>query len=186
MSCFATPALPAPSTHALPLLLRCGRRSILGVAALLLSVSACGGSGDDERRVTIASTGPNVVSYWNDIANKTVNATGAVNTTVEEQRPSYHADLATVHVAIYDAVSAIDGRFKPFAITPAAPAAGASIDAAATAAAYGVLRALFPNRGAQYEAAYESRLASIDAPAAGAAGVIANGLKRPSIALTAS
>jgi hypothetical protein len=169
MTRFASPALPAQST--LPRRLRTGRRSILGVAALLLSVSACGGSSDDERSVTVASTGPNVVSYWNDIANKTVNAASAVNTTPEEQRPSYHADLATVHVAIYDAVSAIDGRYKPFAVVPTAPASGASIDAAATAAAHGVLRALFPNRGAQYEAAYEGRLSSIPAGEARSKGL---------------
>lgn len=157
--------------RALPALSRPVRRSVLGVAALLLSVAACGGSADEERSVNVVSTGPNVVSYWNDIANKTVNATSAVNTTAEEQRPSYHVDLATVHVAIYDAVSAIDGRFQPFAITPAAPAAGASIDAAASAAAYGVLRALFPNRGAQYEAAYEGSISAIPAGEARSKGI---------------
>lgn len=162
---------------------RRGRHSVLGVAALLLSVAACGGSGEEERSITLASTGTNVVSYWNDIANKTVNATSAVSTTAEERRPSYHVDLATVHVAIYDAVSAIDGRYEPFAITPAAPVAGASLDAAASAAAYGVLRALFPNRGAQYEAAYVGYISAIptgDAKSKGlalgsevAAGVVA-------------
>ena len=172
--------MPRRTLSTLP---RRGRHSLLGVAALLLSVAACGGSGDEERSVTLASTGPNVVSYWNDIANKTVNATSAVNTTAEERRPSYHVDLATVHVAIYDAVSAIDGRYEPFAITPAAPAAGASLDAAASAAAYGVLRALFPNRGAQYEAAYVGYISAIptgDAKSKGlalgsevAAGVVA-------------
>jgi hypothetical protein len=109
----------------------------------------------------IASTMPNVVSYWNDIANQTVTAPAAAATTAEEQRPSYHVDLATVHVAIYDAVNAIDGRFKPYAVTPALPAQGASIDAAASAAAYGVLRALFPSRSAIYEPAYELRVAAI-------------------------
>ncbi len=159
------------SCFALPMLHRYGCRSILGAAALLLSVAACGGSSDDEPSVTVVSTGPNVVSYWNDIANKTVNATGAVATTPEEQRPSYQVDLATVHVAIYDAVSAIDGRFTPFAVTPTAPAAGASIDAAASAAAWGVLRALFPNRGAQYEAAYQSYVAAIPTGDAKAKGL---------------
>ena len=155
----------------LPALCRPGRRSAFGIAALLLSVAACGGSGDEERSVAITSTGPNAVSYWNDIANKTVNATSTVNTTAEEQRPSYAVDLATVHVAIYDAVTAIDGRFKPFAIRPSAPAAGASIDAAAAAAAYGVLRALFPNRGAQYQAAYDSAIAGVAAGEARVKGI---------------
>ena len=140
------------------------RRPWTGAAvALALGLAACGGSDGLEPTVTLASTGPNVVSYWNDIANKTVNTAAAASTTPEEQRPSYHVDLATVHVAIYDAVSAIDGRFKPFAISPTAPAAGASMDAAASAAAYGVLRALFPNRSASYQAAYDSYVAALPA-----------------------
>ena len=137
--------------------------TMFGIAALAVSLSACGGSDEAAQTVALASTGLNVVSYWNDIANKTVTAAGTVNATAEEQRPSYHVDLATVHVAIYDAVSAIDGRFTPFSITPAAPSAGASIDAAASAAAYGVLRALFPNRSAQYQSAYDSYVAAIAA-----------------------
>jgi hypothetical protein len=133
--------------------------------ALTASLIGFGTASAAEPTVTLTANQPNVVSYWNGIANKTVLATSTstASTTPEEQRPSYQVDLATVHVAIYDAVSAIDGRFKPFAITPTAPAAGASIDAAASAAAYGVLRALFPNRGAQYQAAYESRIEAIPA-----------------------
>mgnify|MGYP003335628622 CR=1 FL=1 len=104
---------------------------------------------------------PNVVSYWNDIANKTVLATAKVSTTPEEQRPAFFHDVASVQVAIYDAVVAIEGGYKPFAIKPGAPAAGASVDAAVSAAAYGVLKALFPNRNEVYQAAYDQRLAAI-------------------------
>jgi hypothetical protein len=69
-------------------------------------------------------------------------------------------------VAVYDAVVAIEGRYKPFAAKPRSPSAGASTEAAASAAAYGVLKALFPNRGAQYQAAYEQRIATVpDGPA---------------------
>ena len=129
------------------------RSRVLGTALLVIGVAGCGGSSAEAPPVTVVATHANVVSYWNDIANKTVNAgdatLSAVTTpatpptppTAEEQRPSYHVDLATVHVAIYDAVSAIDGRYQPFAITATAASADASIDAAASAAAYGVLRA---------------------------------------------
>ena len=116
--------------------------------------------------MTVTANQPNVVSYWNDIANKTVLATSTVNTTPEEQRPTFFFDLASVHVAIYDAVVAIEGRYKPFAVKPRSPAAGASVDAAVSAAGYGVLKALFPNRSASYQAAYEQRLAAMpDSPA---------------------
>lgn len=144
---------------------------VLGVAALVLGLAACGGSSEAQRTVVITPTQPNAVSYWNAIANRTVNAVSVVNVTPEEQRPSYHADLAAVHVAIYDAVSAIDGRYKPFAIAPMAPSTGASIDAAASAAAYGVLRGLFPNRGAQYQAAFDSSIAAMPAGDAKAKGL---------------
>lgn len=148
-----------------------GRAFGLAALAMGLSLAACGGS-DDERSVTVTPDRPNVVSYWNNVANRTVHATSAVNSTPEEQRPAYQHDLATVHVAIYDAVSAIDGRYRPYAITPATPAAGASLEAAATTAAYRVLRALFPDRGDQYEAAYEDRISAVptgDAKTRGAA-----------------
>lgn len=129
------------------------------VPALMFCAAAC--AAGDGPAVTVLSTQTNVVAYWNDIANKTVNAVSPLATTPEEQRPAYHADLATVHVAIHDAVSAIDGRYAPYAITPGTAAAGASLDAAASAAAHGVLLALFPNRGALYQAAYEHFVAAI-------------------------
>jgi hypothetical protein len=133
----------------------------LSLVVLALGLSACATTRDASPPVTVAANQPNVVSYWNDITNRTVLATSTVNTTPEEQRPSFIHDPATVHVAIYDAVVAIEGGYKPFAVKPEAPAAGASVDAAVSAAAYGVLKALFPNRGAQYQAGYEQRLAAI-------------------------
>ena len=154
---------------------RLSRARVLGVAVLIIGMAGCGGLSAEEPAVTVTATHANVVSYWNDIANKTVNAglatplaatttvISATPATAEEQRPSYHVDLATVHVAIYDAVSAIDGRYRPFAITATAASADASIDAAASAAAYGVLRALFPSRSVQYQTAYDSRVAAIPA-----------------------
>lgn len=147
------------------------RRPAFFLTGLTLSLAACGGSDAEDANVTVTPNMPNVVSYWNDVANRTVTASAPVNATAEEQRPSYHVDLATVHVAVYDAVSAIDGRFRPYAITPSAPAGGASMDAAASAAAYGVLRALFPNRGAQYQAAYDAAVAAIPAGDAKARGL---------------
>ena len=128
---------------------------------LVLSLVACAVPQGATPSVTVTSNQPNVVSYWNDIANKTVLAPSNVNTTPEEQRPTFFFDVASVHVAIYDAVAAIEGRYKPFAVKPKAQANGASVEAAVSAAAYGVLKALFPNRSTQYLAAYDQRLAAI-------------------------
>jgi hypothetical protein len=138
---------------------------------LVLAVSACATPPDAAPPVTLAANQPNVVAYWNDIANRTVLATSAANTTPEEQRPAFFFDVASVQVAIYDAVVAIERRYEPFAVKPTAPADGASTEAAVSAAAYGVLKALFPNRGAVYQAAYEQRLATLPAGPAKAMGV---------------
>jgi len=148
------------------------KRSRMAATAvsLIALAAACGGGGMESPAVptaapsvTLSATSNNVVAYWTDIGAATINAAATVSTTAEEARPVFVTDLATMHTAIYDAVNAIDGGFKPLIASPVSPAAGASMDAAASAAAYGVLRALFPNRGAQYQAAYDSHLATIPA-----------------------
>jgi hypothetical protein len=103
-----------------------------------------------------------VVTYFDEIATNTINAAPApTDTTPEEKRPVYFADLATVHVAIYDAVNAIVGGYEPYDVTPSSPTSGASVDAAASAAACKVLQGLFPNRGTQYASACAIYLGSI-------------------------
>ena len=85
--------------------------AIGAVIAAVSLVTACGG-GDDaapDQPVTITVAGPNAVSTWNEIASATVNVPGAATGTPEEKLPNFAADLATVHVAIYDAVMAIVG-----------------------------------------------------------------------------
>jgi hypothetical protein len=141
-------------------------------ACVALCLTGCGGGSDDPpSNVVITSTGTNAVSYWNDVAGRTVIATSATSTTPEELRPNYALDVATVQLAVYDAASAIDGRYRPYAVTPSAPATGASMDAAIAAAAYGTLRALFPNRSAQYQVAYDSFVGGIAAGEAKSKGL---------------
>jgi len=87
------------------------------IATAFSSLSACGG-GNSPDPVTISPAGPNAVSYWNEVATTTVNVPASATGTAEEQRPTNAVDLATVHVAIYDAVIAIAGSHQPYAITP--------------------------------------------------------------------
>lgn len=140
---------------------------VAAVTACACWLSACGGDDDAPAEpVTITVVGPNAVSYWNEVASNTVNLPAAATGTPEEQRPSYSVDLATVHLAIYDAVIAIAGTHKPYAITPTTNASGASQEAATAAAAHRVLLGLFPNRSAQYQGAYDTYLATLpDSPA---------------------
>ena len=121
--------------------------------------------------VTIFDYGENAVSVWDKIAADTINLPPASVGTPQEQQPHYALDMATVHIAIYDAVIAIAGTHKPYAITPATNAAGASKEAAASAAAYGVLRGLFPARPAAYQPPYDAFLAAIPDSEAKSRGV---------------
>jgi hypothetical protein len=142
---------------------------VFPVSVLLFALlTACGG-GDDSPAPPVsvpftngAATAANPVAYWNRIAADTINqpATPAAGTP-EERRPHGQVDLATTHVAIYDAVISIAGTHMPFAASPTTDPAGASQEAAVAAAAYGVLKSLFPNRSTQYQAAYDSHVASI-------------------------
>ena len=119
-----------------------------------------------------ASEDVNAVARWNAIATETINSTvPSLAVTPEEQRPIWVIDLATVHLAIYDAAIAIARTHEPFAVLPTVPAAGASVDAAVSAAAYGVLRGLFPNRSNHYQATYESMLAALPEGVAKARGL---------------
>lgn len=156
-----------------------------GVVTAALLLGACGGGSGEaapaessrESASAAAPTplpnhGPNVVSLWNKIATDTYNIVGPIQaTTPEEKRPLWPIDLATIHLAMYDAAMAVARTHKPYAIEPAAPTDGASIDAAVGAAAHGVLSALFPNRSAVYQSAYTAWLAQLPDDAARARGL---------------
>jgi len=145
----------------------------IAASAAALVLAACGGGANDAASTaaalgvgpsgrTIAITpGSDVIAYWSQIASNTVNVPAAATGTPEERRPVYNLDLATVHVAMFDAVNAIDGSYKRFAAQPTTATAGASLEGAAAAAAYHTLKGLFPNRTAQYQAAYDSYVAAL-------------------------
>lgn len=104
-----------------------------------------------------------LVTDWNGVAAATINQPASPSgATPEERRPVYTLDLASVHVAIYDAVNAIVRTHEPYAVASVqTPTAGASLEAAVSAAAQGVLAALFPSRSAIYQPFYASSLAVI-------------------------
>jgi hypothetical protein len=95
-----------------------------------------------------------VIADFNAVAARTATPPpGAVYPAVtpEERRTVSFVDLATVHLAMYDAVVAIEGGYEPYAIVPQSPATGASSTTAAGAAACTVLQGMFPNRSPQYQ-----------------------------------
>jgi len=89
------------------------------------------------------------VTYWNDV---TVTA-------VTAGRPGGQGfvDMALVHVAMHDAVQAIQRRFQPYSATVQGAGSPA---AAAGAAAYGVLIGMYPMQRAFLDMKYKEFLAS--------------------------
>jgi hypothetical protein len=96
-----------------------------------------------------------VVLDWNSYAAQAIVTVGG------QVPPRALIRFAMVHLAIYDAVNAIEGaRFASYASVPIVerPASG---EAAAAAAAHAVLVALFPAQVADLEAKYEASLAAL-------------------------
>ena len=96
------------------------------VIALFLSLSAGAASAD-------------VVTAWNDHL-LAVTAAPSVN----RPNPEIGAASAYMHIAMYDAISSIDGKYSPFAIHVVDAPAGASREAAAIEAAYRIVAYLYP------------------------------------------
>ena len=92
------------------------------------------------------TAGADVIALFDEVADLTVTPVGITYPAVtpEEIRTVYANDMAAVHIAMYDAVVSIRGGYEPFATTPTSPTRGASADAAAAAAACGVLRGSVP------------------------------------------
>src|SRR5688572_31138848 len=96
----------------------------------------------------------NAVDYWSDIATQ-------VAVAPPQSRAGLTAiDLAYVHIAVYDAVNAIDGRYSVFAVRPATNPLGASMEAAIVVAAKTMLRWLFlsPSTTTFLDSAYANYL----------------------------
>jgi hypothetical protein len=96
----------------------------------------------------------NAVVHWNAIAQHAIVTIGA--------QPIQRSQLwiTLMHAAIYDAVMSIDGDYEPFKVRPAR-FRPASREAAAIAAAHGVLVRLLPGQRESLDAAREESLAVI-------------------------
>ena len=105
-----------------------------------------------------------VIADWNERAVALVLARGM-------GPPPAERAMAMVHAAMFDAVNAVERKYKPYlADLPAAP--GASKEAAAAAAAGNVLGALAPQMQAELKAALGAYLAAMPESAAKQDGII--------------
>jgi hypothetical protein len=96
----------------------------------------------------------------------------AQNTIVASKFPGEAAVyMGIVHATIYDVVVAIEGGYRPYAITPTVPP-NASVEAAVAAAAHFVLVARFPGQQAALENLYIEYLKGIPDGEAKANGIL--------------
>lgn len=101
------------------------------------------------------TTRADVITEWNSITTDTI--LGAA----PAERSNLALDFPMVHIAIFDAVNAIDHRYSTYIARSMTPASGASQDAAAIAAAYTVLSGNFPSRQPALATAYATSIAAV-------------------------
>jgi len=108
----------------------------------------------------------NSVVFWNRILLGVLRTPGVQPATIHPTR-SY----AMMHVAIYDAVTSIDGGHRSYLSNLPTPPSGASEEAAAAAAAHDVLVSLYPKFQANFDAWLAQSLAAIPAGQANNDGI---------------
>ncbi|MEU9330915.1 vanadium-dependent haloperoxidase [Streptomyces canus] len=101
-----------------------------------------------------AAADPAVITDWNAIAVRTIFTEG------QQPPPVAQLYLGFVSTAVYDAVTAIDGRYAPYAKQPR-PRPHASSQAAAATAVYTVLSHYFPASAQALSSDYTASLAKI-------------------------
>jgi hypothetical protein len=112
---------------------------------------------------TVTSSEERAVADWSLIAQ---------NTIVASRFPGEAAVyMGIVHAAIYDVVNAIEGGYRPYAITPTVPP-NASVEAAVAAAAHLVLVGRFPGRQVVLDGLYFEYLNGIPDGEAKANGIL--------------
>jgi hypothetical protein len=109
------------------------------------------------------AAGADVVTDWNEIAVAQVLA-------ARQSPPEGARSMAMMHVAMFDAINAVQPRYASYAFKGQATA-GASAEAAGVAAARTVLAKLFPDQKEAVETAYASSLAAIPEGAPKASGI---------------
>jgi hypothetical protein len=112
------------------------RAQLLGVTLLLAALAPAGTD------VGAEGSNPNIVLEWNQILQDTIPTPHGVLT------PRF---FAMAHIAMFDAINAIEREFKPYHVR--LQAGGGSPEAAAAQAAHDVLVAINPAAKAAYDAA---------------------------------
>jgi hypothetical protein len=129
-------------------------RIILGIVAASLVAVTFAAKTSATGPATPATSQTRAVADWSLIAQDTIVAVG-------RKFPGEAAvHMGIVHAAIYDAVVAIKGGYRPYAITPTVPP-NTSLDAAVATAAHRVLVGRFPDQQARLQDVYVAYLDGI-------------------------
>ena len=137
---------------------RAGTFALVALAVVALAASVLAGPAP-----AVAAGGPNTVAVWNKIAEDTVVGSGAFQ--IEG-----FVYMAYESSAVYDAVVAIRGRYRPLGHEIEAPR-WASMDAAVVEAAYETLVAYFPASAGPLGTARDASLAALADGRAKTAGI---------------
>jgi hypothetical protein len=124
-------------------------RSLVAIVAVVAAVTI-------PMSPAAAVPAPDQVLAWNQVAYDELIVGKA------QAPPVAVLHFAMVHGAIYDAVNAIDGGFAPYLGSPAADGSE-SQNAAAAAAAYGVLASLLPDRAGALATQYQASITALEA-----------------------
>jgi vanadium-dependent haloperoxidase-like protein len=146
------------------------------IAALaIVAVLLAGSSGLAGAAPTLEADQPgpvtDAVTMWNETAGATALAVGLAPT----NNPLHESHLyAMMHVAIHDALNAIDRRFQPYVYTARGPS-GASPDAAVAAAAHDVLVPVVNQLTPPFDAGIAAGVAVVEQAYKDALAAIPNG-----------
>jgi len=116
------------------------------VLACMIAVALTHAHSSAQAGEQLADRGPNAVALWSERGAATILERPTGEGTPQERRPNVFLDMATMHLAIHSAILA----------SPAP-----SREAAAAAAAYAVLKSLFPHRSKHYQGAYDTEIAAM-------------------------
>src|SRR2546425_12027930 len=131
--------------------------ALLCAGLSILTLGSYASSNDEHQGANDSSVQQvTAVVQWNKTLLLIVRTPGAQPATVHPTR-----SFAMLHAAIYDAVNAIDRTHAPYLIRVRNATRGASQQAAAAAAAHGVLVALYPALSAQIDAQFEQSLTEV-------------------------
>jgi hypothetical protein len=149
---------PAFLSNAREKLMKSKKLSLFIVLAFSLCCAALTApAAQNTRRTNQNGSGEDVILRWNRVLGQTIPVSNSQPPTVNPVR-----SFAMMHLAMFDAVNSIDGRYAPY-LTNVPGTRHASIEAAAAQAAHDVLTALYPDQQAMFDAELADSLVGIPA-----------------------